>query len=254
MDGTDHPSREVEYEPLQKLHLDCCKMDAFDFYGNNWYLLITDRSTAFKWIVAMDDLTDLYKTVDEFLDKVAIPYLRKYGGGRNYVEMIRTDSGSEFVNKAYESVLHKRGGIYHSIASADVKDGKIERAVQTVSWLLRTCLIEANLRKTWWSLIAETVIHVLNRSWNEAHQGVPFTMMYNQKPDLQHLRQPGCWAIVHIMDRDRSKLDERAKYVRFVGYDVPRRCWVFVNPKTGRKIRTIHATFFDFMINLVIED
>ena len=65
------------------------------------------------------------------------------------------------------------------------------------------------------------------------------------KPDLRHLRQPGCWAIVHIMKEDRSKLDARAKYVRFVGYDVPRNCWVFVDPKSGRKIRTIHATFFE---------
>ena len=243
--GTDHPSRKKEYLPLQQLHLDCCEMDSPDFYGNYWYLLITDRSTGYKWIVYVVTLADLYKVVDEFLDKVAAPYLMRYGTERKFVEVIRTDSGPEFVNEAYESVLHKRGNITHSITSVNVKDGKVERAVQTVTWLLRTCLIEANLRKTWWSLIAETIVHVLNRSWNVTHDGVPFTLMFNQVPDVSYFRQPGCWAIAHIMDKDRSKLDERAKYVRFVGYDVPRRCWVFVNPKTGRKIRTIHATFFE---------
>ena len=143
LSGTDHPSRSKDYLPMQQLQLDCAEMDAPDFYGNTWFLMIVDRSTGFRWVLPLKDLSELYKVVDEFLDKVAEPYLREHGEERRHVHTIRTDSGSEFINEAFESMRRKRGVKTHSIASANVKDGKVERSIQTVCWLTRTCLIEA---------------------------------------------------------------------------------------------------------------
>ncbi|HIB77367.1 MAG TPA: transposase, partial [Flavobacteriales bacterium] len=243
LSGTNHPSREKEYLTFQQLHMDCCEMDVEDFYGNKWFLIIVDRGTDVKYTVPMRTVANLYQVVDRFLQEVVMPYLQHYTK-RSTVECIRTDSGSEFCNQEFQDMLRKRR-ITHSPAAANVHDGKAERAIKTCVWLTRTCLISANLRKPFWSMMLETVTHVLNRSWNEKLGNIPYRAMWGVTPDLSYLRQPGCWALAHIQDRNRKELDERARMVIFMGYDLKKKCWIFVDPATGRKIKSVHATFFE---------
>jgi hypothetical protein len=62
---------------------------------------------------------------------------------------------------------------------------------------------------------------------------------------VAYFRQLRSIALYHIQDRFRQKLDNRAFIGIFIGYDTAHRSWAFLNPKTGRKVRTIHARFFE---------
>ena len=237
-----------EYYQLEQLHMDCCEMDQPDFYGNKVFLIIRDRMSGFMWTYPMKTSKDVWKVFDLFMEKVVQPYFNDHpntDGSVNRCKTLRTDFGSEFRNKDMERVLTKYGGISLNSAPSPDKDGTAERAIRFVTSLTRTCLIEAGLRKPFWSLILETVVHVANRTYNITKGHVPYTALLKTKPSVKYFRQPGCFAAVFIQDKKRKKMDPKAKLCIFVGYDIQCKTWVFVDPKNGTKIRTNHCQFFE---------
>jgi hypothetical protein len=220
-------------------------MDAPDLYGNEWFLLIRDRATQYTWVLPVADRKDISGVVDKFLSKVAKPYI-KNKGHISRVDSIRTDMGTEFCNADFKQMVEDKNGVReHKASAAYVKDGRAERAIKHICHLTRTCLIEANLKKSFWSLIMDTVVHVVNRSWSFTAKDVPYRKLWGVTPSASYFRQPGCWAMVHIQDKHRRKLNKRSQLCIFTGYDTSMKCWVFLNPKDGRKIRTVHASFFE---------
>ena len=89
------------------------------------------------------------------------------------------------------------------------------------------------------------VAHVVNRTYNRRRKAIPYTLMTGLKPVVSHFRQPGCIALCHKQDRYRQKLDDTAFIGITIGYDTSERSWVFLNPKSGRTVRSIHARFYE---------
>jgi len=48
-----------------------------------------------------------------------------------------------------------------------------------------------------------------------------------------------------MVKKTRLKLEERAFIGILIGYDTAARSWIFLDPKTGRTVNTIHATFYE---------
>ena len=276
---------DIKYYPLQQVHLDCCDMCTPDIHGNNQFLIIVDRATKYVWLRPFDNREDgaIVDIVEEWITDVVRPYhahrinhkileddalttlkyryketdkrkrlkllisdtdpmVRDILAG---LKMIRTDSGTEFLNNKMKLMLAKHK-ITHRTTAREVKDATAESHIRRVTSLTRTCLIAAGLKKCFWSGIADMVVHTLNRSHNASINGVPYSEMFGLKPNLSYLRQPGCVALCHRMDQQRKiKADERAFIGILVGYDTTSRSWLFFNPATGREVRTIHATFHE---------
>ena len=93
----------------------------------------------------------------------------------------------------------------------------------------------------------EMVCHTMNRIYSDSEdcKGVPYTLLYGNVPDVSYLRQPGCIALVHKMDKDRRKLDEKARLCLLIGYNTEARAYTFLEPETGRKLHSIHARFYE---------
>ena len=111
--------------------------------------------------------------------------------------------------------------------------------------LTRCALISANLRKPFWGPIMDMVVHVLNRTYSPSLKDIPYRKLTNLKPDVTYFRKPGSIALCHIQDSLRQKLDKRAFVGILIGYDTASRSWIFLNGKTGRKVRTRHARFYE---------
>ena len=122
-----------------------------------------------------------------------------------------------------------------------VNDGRAEAAKQKIVIFTRCCLIEANLWKLFWGPVSDMIVHSLVRTYAPAKKRIPFTALTGLKPDVSYLRMPGCIALCHLMDQYRQKLDERAFIGILIGYDTSARSWVFLNPKTGRNVRTVFS-------------
>ena len=219
-------SRDMEVDPyqeLEQLHVDMCEMDAEDLYGNRWFLVIVDRATKFTWCIPMKDKEDVTDTIEVFIAKVVRPYHRRMGKIHPHLhfsglQTLRSDSGTEFQN-AQMKALAARCGFELSPIAPYVNDGRAEAAIKSLVTLTRCCLLSANLRKPFWSSIMEMVCHTMNRMYSDAEdcKGVPYTKLYGKIPDVSYFRQPGCIALVHKMDKDRRKLDEKVRLCKFIG-------------------------------------
>ena len=157
---------------------------------------------------------------------------------------IRCDCGSEFANKDFNALLQKHGATLCA-TNPYVNDGRAEAIIKKIVTLTRCCLIEANLRKPFWGPVSDMVVHTLVRTYNPTKKWIPFQQLTGVKPDVSYFRMPGSIALCHIMDRYRRKLDERAFVEILIGYDTSARSWVFLNPKTGRNVRTVFARFYE---------
>jgi hypothetical protein len=299
--GDMEDTKDGVYYPLEQLHLDCCEMDAPDLYGNTHFLVIVDRATSMMWTIPLKDKRDLYKLLDKFILTVVEPYhklktnrdlrkmaLEKIGesevGTESYkkgmarwdtitqlkeleksvsgLRKIRCDRGTEFDNAEMKSML-TRHGVELDMVPAYVNDGRAEAAIKKLVTFTRCCLIDANLKKVFWSSVMSMVTHVLNRSYNGSLKAVPYSLMTGLKPVVSYFRQPGSIAFCHKQDRYRTKLDNTAFLGITIGYDTAEKSWIFLNPATGRTVRTIHATFYERsrdpqehidMSHMVIED
>ena len=238
--GTDKGQK--EYLPMQQFHMDCCKMDHADMEGRVWFLIIVDRCTDNWWFYPLHTLKEVSMIVDIFFFDVVQKYHSTHPASKASIKTIRTDSGSEFDNNDFVHVARKHDFTWTPVA-AYVKDGRAEEAIKHLVSLIRTCLIEANLKPMFWSHFGETITHVRNRCYVTRIDSVPFLKLWGKKPDCSYFRQPGCVSLVHL--EKTTKTQPQAKVVIFLGYDVPKRCWVFMNPTDGRKIRSVHATFYE---------
>ena len=253
-----------DYYPMQQLHLDCCEMDAPDLYGNIHFLVIVDRATGMLWDIPLKDKRNLYKVVDHFIKRVVKPFhehrhykLAKGIADGQFVPVpgepkpsfsglrtVRCDRGTEFNNEPFKSMLASHGAALDMVP-AYVNDGRAEAAIKKLVVLTRCCLIDAGLKKCFWSSIMSMVSHVVNRTYNRRRKAIPYTLMTGLKPVVSHFRQPGCIALCHKQDRYRQKLDDTAFIGITIGYDTSERSWVFLNPKSGRTVRSIHARFYE---------
>jgi hypothetical protein len=262
----------AEHYPLEQVHVDTCYMDAPDLHGNTMFVVIVDRATMFTWAIPIKSTKKMHKVLEKFIMQVAEPYhriknkrmledLKKVKPGTEHeqktqwmkllskhqvsgLRKVRCDRGSEFCNKEVREMLD-----HHLCeldeAAADVKDGRAEITIRKLCTFTRTCLIDAGLKKCFWSSIMDCVVHTINRTYSRRAACIPYSKLTGLRPNVSYFRQPGSIALYHIQDRYRQKLDKRAFVGIFIGYDTAHRSWVFLNPKTGRKVRTIHARFFE---------
>lgn len=75
--------------------------------------------------------------------------------------------------------------------------------------------------------------YVINRlPLNPNNVKSPYEMIFGEKPTVKHLRVFGSICYVHVPKSRRSKLDAKAKKCIFVGYDVRKKGWKCLDPKT----------------------
>ena len=120
-------------------------------------------------------------------------------------------------------------------AAADVKDGRAEITIRKLCTFTRTCLIDAGLKKCFWSSIMDCVVHTVNRTYSRRAGCIPYSKLTGLRPNVSYFRQPGSIALYHIQDRYRQKLDERAFVGIFIGYDTAHRSWVFLTQRLEGK-------------------
>ena len=88
-------------------------------------------------------------------------------------------------------------------------------------------------------------MYLLNRSPTKANSGHTPEEIFSQKvPNLRHLRAIGCLTFVHVPDRYRNKLQQRAEKGALVGYDDSTKGYrVYLSHK--RTVTVTHDVAFD---------
>ncbi|GJR80497.1 retrovirus-related pol polyprotein from transposon TNT 1-94 [Tanacetum coccineum] len=182
---THKPKTEnTNLEVLNTLHMDLCgPMRVQTINGKKYILVIVDDYSRFTWVKFLRSKDETPAVVIKFLKQIQV-------GLNKTVRFIRTDNGTEFVNKTlydhYEKV-----GIFHqkTVPRTPQQNGVVERRNRTLVEAARTMLIFSKAPMFLWAEAVATACYTQNRSLiHTRHDKTPYELVHNKKPDLTFFR------------------------------------------------------------------
>ncbi|GJS51344.1 retrovirus-related pol polyprotein from transposon TNT 1-94 [Tanacetum coccineum] len=161
------------------------------------------------------------------------------------VWFVRTDNGTEFVNKIlidyYESV-----GITHekTVPRTPQQNSVVERRNRTLVEAARTMLIFSKAPLFLWAEAVATACYTQNRSLiHTLHNKTPYELVHDKKLDLSFLCIFGALCYPTNYNEDLGKLKAKADIGFFVGYALNRKGYRIYNKRTRQIMETIYVTF-----------
>jgi hypothetical protein len=226
-------------EVLHTLHMDLCgPMRVQSINGKKFVLVIFDDYSRFTWVKFLRSKDETPEIIIKLIRQLQVRLNKT-------VRFIRTDNGTEFVNKQltqfYEGV-----GISHqkSIPRTPQQNGVVERRNRTLVEAARTMLIFSKAPMFLWAEAIATACYIHNRSLiHPLHCKTPYELVHGRKPDLSFLRVFGAMCYPTNDNEDRGKLKAKADIGFFVGYAPERKGYRIYNKHTRDIMETIHVTF-----------
>ncbi|GAA5892179.1 hypothetical protein JCM16303_003860, partial [Sporobolomyces ruberrimus] len=156
----------------------------------------------------------------------------------------RSDNGGEFVSHAFDSFLAEHGIKRETPPPySPQSNGVAERVNRTIVEGLISLLSQAGAPKDLWAEALQAFVFVKNRSPHAALDGkVPLSVWRDCPVSVLMLRVWGCGAW-HTVTNDRSKLDDKAIPLVFVGYDGDTTAYRLFDPETRKMIRSRDTRF-----------
>ncbi|GKD11460.1 retrovirus-related pol polyprotein from transposon TNT 1-94, partial [Tanacetum coccineum] len=201
-------------EVLHTLHMDLCgPLRVQSINGKKYILVIVDDYSRFTWVKFLRSKDETPAFVINLLKQLQV-------GLNKTVRFVRTDNGTEFVNKDltdyYESV-----GITHekTIPRTPQQNGVVERRNRTLVEAARTMLIFSKAPLFLWVEAVATSCYTKNRSLiHTFHNKTPYKLVHDKKPDLSFLRIFRALCYPTNDSEDLGKLKAKADIGFFVGY------------------------------------
>ncbi|GJY44314.1 retrovirus-related pol polyprotein from transposon TNT 1-94 [Tanacetum coccineum] len=226
-------------EVLHTLHMDLCgPLRVQSINGKKYILVIVDDYSRFTWVKFLRSKDETPVFVINLLKQLQV-------GLNKTVRFVRTDNGTEFVNKNltdfYESV-----GITHekTVPRTPQQNGVVERRNHTLVEAARTMLIFSKAPLFLWAEAVATACYTQNRSLiHTLHNKTPYELVHDKKPDLSFLRIFGALCYPTNDSEDLGKLKAKADIGFFVGYAPNRKGYRIYNKRTRQIMETIHVTF-----------
>lgn len=195
------------------IHADVCgTMEEPSLSGSRYYLLLKDDFSHFRGVYFLKQKSEVTSCVIRFLELTETQTGSK-------VKCLRTDNGTEFVNKELESYLNGKGIVHQkSCPYTSQQAGCVERENRTVVEAARTMLQEAELPKKFWAEATAYAVFVLNRSGTSSQKDkTPYELWSEKKPKIRKFRVFGSTVFTKVPDQLRQKWDPKAKRGVFVG-------------------------------------
>ncbi|GJV48692.1 retrovirus-related pol polyprotein from transposon TNT 1-94 [Tanacetum coccineum] len=226
-------------EVLHTLHMDLCgPMRVQSINGKKYILVIVDDYSRFTWVKFLRSKDETPAFVINLLKQLQV-------GLNKIVRFVRTDNGTEFVNKDlidyYENV-----GITHekTVPRTPQQNGVVERRNRTLVEAARTMLIFSKAPLFLWAEAVATACYTQNRSLiHTLHDKTPYKLVHDKKPDLSFLCIFGALCYPTNDSEDLGKLKAKADIGFFVGYAPNRKGYRIYNKRTRQIMETIHVTF-----------
>lgn len=211
-----HNSDPKEWLPLDRLSMDLIgPIEPETLAGQKYALTVVDACTKACKVYLLPN-----KAVTSGFAKEAVSWFEQRGGCK--VKAIRTDNGSEFVDKGFTTWLRERG-IVHELSAAyePQQNGMVERLNRTLMEGTRALLFGSELPNTLWGEALRTTAFVKNlRPAKDLDGKSPAEYLTGKSFDLNFLKVWGCKAFIHVPEDKRAgKLAPRAIEGIFIGYE-----------------------------------
>ena len=217
--------------------------------GLKYFILYIDDYSRSTWVYflrskAAVEVVSVFQEFKAHLD-------RRFPN--NPISRFRCDNGrGEYDNNLFRGILRVCGISFEpSPPYTQHKNGVSERMIRTIVTKARAMLLDSQLGEEFWAEAVNTAVYLHCRSPSNANQGLtPYEILYNQKPELAHLRRFGCIAYKLIPDAQRrGKFAERAKKCGFLGYvHGTSKIWCLWDPEGKRVIQASDVRFNEAQI------
>lgn len=215
---TRTPHKEIkerrDAKPGQYIHMDLCgPFNEPSLGGSKYFVCFKCECTGFRRVLFM-------KTKDETLPRFKTFLAEVENETRNKVVCIRSDNGTEFVNKEFDAFLNKRGILRETTPTYTPEaNGMAERENRTLLDKARSMIHSKGLQTRLWAEAVATAAQIMNLVPNRKEtEKTPHELWYGKKPDVSHLRVFGCPAYAHVPREKRRKMDPKARKGILVGY------------------------------------
>ncbi|GJU12608.1 retrovirus-related pol polyprotein from transposon TNT 1-94 [Tanacetum coccineum] len=172
------------------------------------------------YTISVEDMMKFLRSKDETTE-VVINFLKKIQVSLNKtIRYIRTDNGTEFVNKDL-TAYYERVGIFHqkTVPRTPRHNGVVERRNRTLIKAARTMLISSTAPMFLWAEAVATACYTQNRSLiHTLYNKTPYEQVHDKKPDLTFFCVFGALCYPINDNEDLGKLQPTADIGIFVGY------------------------------------
>ena len=197
------------------IHADVCgPMSVKSYGGARYFLIIKDDFSRYRKIYIIKNKGEVkYKLIEFF------SFAEKQTG--NEIKVLRTDKGSEFMNKMLEAEIKRRGMIHQkSCTYTPQQNGRVERENRTIVEAARSMLQAKGLEKELWAEAVVAANHVINITGKSSVKNKsPYEIWFNEEPEIKDFQIFGAVAYKFIPDQKRSKWDAKSEKGIFIGYD-----------------------------------
>ena len=191
----------------------CGPMQVPSLGGSVYLATFLDDYTKLSTVRPLRSKSDVASTV------MAVIELLENQSGKKLL-VVRTDNGTEYVNKALSEYFARKGVIHQTtVRYTPEQNGAAERLNRTLMEKVRAMLEDSGLPKELWAEAAMTASYLRNCSPVTGRAKTPWELFFQKKPDVSNMRVFGARAYVLVPKELRRKLDSHSESGRFVGYD-----------------------------------
>ncbi|GJT45009.1 retrovirus-related pol polyprotein from transposon TNT 1-94 [Tanacetum coccineum] len=174
-----------------------------------------------------------------------LPKLNSSKGLHAQVTTVRTDKGTEFLNKTLHAYFAKEG-IRHETSTARTpeQNGVVERRNRTLVEATRTMLSAAKVPLFFWAEAIATACFTQNRSLViPRHEKTPYHIINARKPSVKFFHIFGSLCYIVRDGENLDKIKEKGDTCIFVGYSTQSKAYRVFNKRTRMIVETIHVNF-----------
>lgn len=226
--------------PLEIIHTDLCgPMETVTPSGNRYIMTLIDDFSRYVVVFLLRKKSEAASKIKQYVRWVKNEFGRK-------PLVIRSDGGGEYMNRELQAFYESEGiKAQFTTPYSPQQNGVAERKNRSLQEMEICLLADANMTKLYWGEAVMTAAYLQNRLPSRVVKRTPFELWTGRKSDIGHFRVFGCEAYVHIPDVKRSKLDQKAVKLRFVGYSEDHKGYRFLDQTTNRITVSRDARFLE---------
>ncbi|KAL2251379.1 UNVERIFIED_CONTAM: Retrovirus-related Pol polyprotein from transposon RE1 [Sesamum indicum] len=150
-----------------------------------YMLTIVDDFNRSTWTYLMLHKSQTLSKLKQFYNMVSTQFDVK-------IKQVRTDNGTEFVNKECQDFFHSKGIVHRrTCVYTPEQNGVVERKHQHLLKIARSLMFQANMPLKFWTDSLLMTTYLVNRlpiktlKWKS-----PYELLYKVKPAYDHIKEP----------------------------------------------------------------
>lgn len=226
--------------PFVLVHSDVWTCPSTSINGMKYFVTFIDCNTRMTWMYLMRHKDEVFECFKDFCAYVKTQF-------KVQVQMIRTDNGTEYVNRRLGEFLSDQG-ILHQTSCPDTppQNGVAERKNRHILEVARSIMYTMNVPKCLWGEAVLTATYLINRTPSMIlGMKSPCELLLGENKFSVPPKVFGCTCFVRDHRPAVNKLDPRAVKCIFIGYPSGQRgykCW---SPSDRRTFVSMDVTFWE---------